>query len=322
MRLQCGWKNRYNGEVIKMKKIYLLFLLFSLLLIISGCTSNNNSAQSNQLREDSSLDVSDPLEGFWMDEQGNTLTFIGNGAVLWYGENYTYTIYDENKVLIQNIGKEIGNYRFTIKNEELILRNLHYPIEIIFYGNEKQQETIIDALLEAERKEIEESEKAEQEYIDRLIKDETDAEIAMLEGLCSDLEVKILENKDDSKKAFYQDVLEMNQGRLRILKTENIEKINKDSFELASAIVETLVLSEINNSDNLFFLDNGLQYIDNTDNGFAFVGYMLEVRYDGIDFTPLYGSYAVQLSTFSIYEYDAVCDKWLYLDTLLNYLEI
>ena len=103
------------------------------------------------------------------------------------------------------------------------------------------------------------------------------------------------------------------QERLDILNKGNYERIAEDSFLMAESMICHYILPEdVAESENTIFMDNGLQYIDNTDGGQAFVGYMVDVRIDNGSTAPLYGSYAVCHSTRDIYAYNVVDGIWEY----------
>lgn len=290
-----------------MKKVSfkVLFLMLILAFTLAGCGGSTSTV------------TEDVLEGYWMDEIGNTLTFTGDGSVMWYGESYTYTIYDTDKVIIKDGEIEIGNYSFAVKKEVLELEDLKWKLTSTFFGSEKKQAEILNSLKEEQEAQMEADAKAEQERIDASVGAEYEAELAILADYQAQCIRNLSQATDEEDKAFYQSEIDAVQQRIDVLSTGNSQKINADSYEMACDWISRFILPEdIASSDKLIFMDEGLQYIDNTVDGSVILGYMVAVRTDNGDVAPMYGSYAVQFSTMSIYEYDVVKGVWKFATAL------
>ena len=283
-----------------MKSARIAIMLLSVLLLLSACGSS------------SSRDI-DVLEGYWMDDRGNTVTFTGDGAVMWYGNSFSYTIYDEDKVLIKNGDVEIGNYKFEVKSEKLEMTDLGLNAVTTLYGKESKQQEILEEIREEEETVLEVIAKEEKEFLDACVAAEYAAEIEMLmeyQNFCKQ-EATLTTNPEDVE--FFNAEVGYVQERLDILNKGNLERIAEDSFLMAESMICHYILPEdVAESENTIFMDNGLQYIDNTDGGQAFVGYMVDVRIDNGSTAPLYGSYAVCHSTRDIYAYNVVDGIWEY----------
>lgn len=222
-----------------------------------------------------------------------------------------------NKVIIKDGEKEIGNYSFTVKKEVLELEDLKWKLTSTFFGSEKKQAEILNALKEAQEAQMEADAKAEQERIEAGVRAEYEAELTMLANYQAQCIRNLNQSTDEEDKAFYQSEIDAVQQRIDVLSTENSQKINADSYEMACDWISRFILPEdIASSDKLIFMDGGLQYIDNTVDGSVVLGYMVAVRTDNGDVAPIYGSYAVQFSTMSIYEYDVVKGVWKFATAL------
>lgn len=118
----------------KIRRLLFVSLLLVFIIACSGCSSENKEAS---------------LEGYWLDENGYSLTFDANGQVFVVenGEKFsgTYNIYDEDKVSIllsSFIFTDHSNFQFKIKSNVLTLTELDEGSIWTYYGDEKKQNEI------------------------------------------------------------------------------------------------------------------------------------------------------------------------------------
>lgn len=289
-----------------MNKVLHRFVLISVvvLLLLTGCGNKKTP-------------VEDVLEGHWMDENGDTITFIGDGSVMWYGSSYSYTIYDTNKVMIKNQDAQVGNYSFSVKSEVLELKDLDLNFTKTLYGNEDKQERILKELREAELALLEAEMKEEQEYYEAIEAYEYETELDLYYTYKERCLEEYNQSTTEDDRAFFQSEIDAVQERIDVLETKNANKIDAHSFEKACDWISWYILPEdISTSENLLFDDEGRQYLNNPVDNSLMIGYLVRVRLGNDDMAPTYGVYAIQFSTTNIYEYDAVKDEWTFIYSL------
>ena len=99
---------------------------------------------------------------------------------MWYGNSFSYTIYDEDKVLIKNGDVEIGNYKFEVKSEKLQMTDLALNVVTTLYGKESKQQEILEEIRKEEEAVLEAIAKEEKEFLDACVAAEYAAEMEML----------------------------------------------------------------------------------------------------------------------------------------------
>lgn len=129
-----------------MKKVCVLLLAF---LLLTGCGEKNQ------------------LEGFWMSEDGETLTFAMDGQALLNGNAICYSVFDEDKILLSHpTAGAFYEAQFTIKNGVLTIVQLGTGVTSVYYSNENKQNEIMAAisLEQAEIQKQEEEAERQKEY--------------------------------------------------------------------------------------------------------------------------------------------------------------
>ena len=109
-----------------MKKIALVLAL--VLLILSACGSEKGS-----------------IEGYWMAENGETVSFTANGEAIIEGVAHKYSVYGDNNLSISLLGIA-QEFRFELEGDELLLKKLSNGAECKYYRSEKRQAQIQAAL--------------------------------------------------------------------------------------------------------------------------------------------------------------------------------
>lgn len=263
-------------------------ILIIISLILSGCGRKESNA--------------DELEGYWMNEYGGSVTFMGDGSAMWYGRGLSYTIYDGDKVILKDGSEQVGNFSFSVKSETLTLKDLQNGVAITLYGSEKKQKQIQDDLRAAEDKRIEQERQKEEQRVDEAIAAEWSAEVASLASYQDQL------RKLDA--TAYTEEISNAQERIDILKTADRKKIEKDTFAVTKNVIRQYVLPEdVANSSKTKILDDGYINISG-DPEYILIAYCVEVRMDNGDTAPIYGYYAVQFSSNTIYTIDLASDFW------------
>ncbi len=140
-----------------MKKFIIAFFLITV-ICLSGCTGNKET-----------------IEGYWMAENGDTISFNSNGKAISDGMTMDYSLYGEDNLSISFWGMA-SEYRYTVKNDVLTLVDLSKNATSIFYRDAEKQKEIQKKLneikTEQQRQEQIEKEKEEHEkYIKSLQSD-------------------------------------------------------------------------------------------------------------------------------------------------------
>ncbi|MBP3580448.1 MAG: hypothetical protein J6K12_04295 [Clostridia bacterium] len=150
-----------------MKRISMLFLL--LIVIMTGCDSTKVVTNTNTANTTNSQEA---IEGYWMSEEGNTLSFDSKGQAISNGMTMDYSIYADYNLSLSLLGVA-SEYRYSIENDVLTLVDLKENTTSIYYRNTEKQQEIQKKLKndqeERERKEKLAEEKRENEqYISEL----------------------------------------------------------------------------------------------------------------------------------------------------------
>lgn len=111
-----------------MKRFFVACTL--LVIILTGCSLKKES-----------------IEGYWMAENGETLSFTADGKVIQDGITANYSIYGENNISFSFLGMATEG-KFKIKNDVLTLIDLEDNSTDVFYRNEKKQQKIRQKLLD------------------------------------------------------------------------------------------------------------------------------------------------------------------------------
>lgn len=154
-----------------MRKQILFLLLIISMLSFSSC-SNNQSNQTN-------------LEGYWLDEYGNSISFDGDSQVVADNQSGIYKIYDKDKMTMDFDGYVVDfSFSIDLSTDTLIIDELESGNHYVYYGDEKKQSEIQNALRIAvqEQAEYEAQLAEEQEKANR---------IDALEKQISDIDKKI-----------------------------------------------------------------------------------------------------------------------------------
>ncbi|MGN0134564.1 MAG: hypothetical protein ACI4AO_07540 [Anaerotignum sp.] len=133
-----------------------IFLVLSLSLALTSCASPEEK-----------------LEGFWLAENGSSLSFNNSEKiVIQDGIACDYSIFDENKLSVSFLGFT-ETYEFNISSDTLTITSLTDYSTYTYYKGSKKQAQIRENLNKIDeeenlRAEIEQSEKEYNDYIDSL----------------------------------------------------------------------------------------------------------------------------------------------------------
>lgn len=105
-----------------------LLLIFILCFCFTACSSEYKS-----------------IEGYWMAENGDTISFNSDGKAIIEGISYDYSIYDGNNLSISLWGFA-QEYKFTIDKDVLTLTKAGSNSTQLFYKNEGKQAEIQENL--------------------------------------------------------------------------------------------------------------------------------------------------------------------------------
>ena len=167
-----------------MKKIFIFMISISLLWGLTGCNSEPET-----------------IEGYWMAENGDTISFNNDGKAIIDGIALDYSVYNENNLSISFLGLA-EEFRFDIEKDVLTLTELSSNSTMTYYRDENKQGEIIDNLnkMAIEQEEMQQELKAQEDYEKYVadLKDEIksiDKEIPRIRGYISDNEGYIDESK-------------------------------------------------------------------------------------------------------------------------------
>lgn len=157
-----------------------------MVLILSGCTKEQET-----------------IEGYWMSENGETISFNSNGKAISDGISMDYSLYGKDNLSISFWGMA-SEYRYTVKNDVLTLIDLKKNATSIFYRDEEKQQEIQTRLnqikVEKEKQEKLAQEKKEYaEYVNKLKNrlESIDSTISYRTNDMSNKEERIIELEND-----------------------------------------------------------------------------------------------------------------------------
>lgn len=133
----------------------LIIVLLVMVLIFSGCSKEQES-----------------IEGYWMAENGETISFNSNGKAISDGMSMDYSLYGEDNLSISFWGIA-SEYRYTVKKDVLTLVDLNKNTTSIFYRDEEKQ-------LEIQEKLNIKQDREEQEEIHKILSDTNELSEAAL----------------------------------------------------------------------------------------------------------------------------------------------
>ena len=131
-----------------MKKISVFVVAIALIMGLASCSSEPET-----------------IEGYWMTETGETVSFNSDGKAIVDGLSLDYSIYDEDKLSISFLGLA-EEYKFDIEKDVLTLTSLNNNSIIIYYRDEVKQAEIQEdleqiAIEQAEQERIQQEAEAE-----------------------------------------------------------------------------------------------------------------------------------------------------------------
>lgn len=227
-----------------MKKAAVFLLAIILILGLSACGGYE----------------SETIEGYWMAENGETISFNSDGKAIIEGMSHDYSIYDNNKLSISFLGFA-QEYEFTIKKDVLTLTDLNTNETYTYYKDEEKQAEIQENLnqIAVEKAEQEKAQKEQEEYdkyvnslksrldaIDSKIP-ENEAWIVEVQSWIADIDSDIaevqqsddmladeqIENLKDEQNRLYEDIAEIQQEIYDLqVEKEEIIKTLKELGEL------------------------------------------------------------------------------------------
>ena len=118
-----------------------------IVLILSGCSKQEK------------------IEGYWMNENGETISFNSNGKVISDGMSLDYSLYGKDNLSISFFGMA-SEFKYTVKNDVLTLVDLNKNTTDIFYRDEEKQQEIQTKLnqIKAEQQRQKQKQKEKEEY--------------------------------------------------------------------------------------------------------------------------------------------------------------
>lgn len=139
-----------------MKKIVISLLLL-VVMVISGCTDTKEVNETKKNKKETTIEVEvetkedkETVEGYWMSEYGETISFDSNGQAISDGMTMSYSIYGENYLSISSWGTAT-EYRYSVNDDVLTLVELKNNIKSIYYRNIQKQNEIQKNLEEAQK---------------------------------------------------------------------------------------------------------------------------------------------------------------------------
>lgn len=276
-----------EGICAVLKRVVTILLIC---LTLTACTSKNTS-----------------IEGYWMAENGDTITFNANDEAIIDNISLNYSVFDNNKLTITKLGiaKE---YSFSISKDCLTLKDLDTSTSQTYYKDEKKQEQIKQAI-----EEINDGMAAqeEQSLYSSSIQDEYVSEQQALKSTIETYTERKNQCQTAQEKNLCEKYVSASKARIKLLNEGTDEEIQTNSYKIAEEIIKTFTLpSEIATSEKLILMDEGTQYISAVKDRDPFIGCVVDVRINSGEPAPEYGTYAVQLSSRTIYKYDVVANNW------------
>ena len=135
-----------------MKRISIFATIVALTLSLTACNSEPET-----------------IEGYWMSENGETISFNSDGKAIVDGISLDYSIYNENNLSISFLGFA-EEYRFDIEEDVLTLTDLSSNSIVTYYRDEEKQKEIKENCDKIE------AEQAEYERIQQQLEAETQAQ--------------------------------------------------------------------------------------------------------------------------------------------------
>lgn len=157
---------------MKNKLLYIITVFLSCVLL-SSCSNSTND-----------------IIGYWMDGNGNTLSFSDEENCAVNGSGYQYKIYDDNHIQLIDPLKNVNELVFKIDSGYLYIKNVESEDYAKYTKNEDEQKEIINRIKEAKAAAEEEAEK--QEQIDSI-----QSKIDKYNRLINDANRRIEINEDD-----------------------------------------------------------------------------------------------------------------------------
>lgn len=232
-----------------MKKIYTFIAIIVLVLGLTACSSELES-----------------IEGYWMAENGETISFNSDGKVIIDGISLSYSVYNENNLSISFWGFA-EEYRFNLEKDILTLTDLSSNSKIVYYRDEDKQ-TEIQENLNKIREERAEQERLQQElhvqaqvqkdyeqYITKLKNriESIDKEIPRIQGYISDNEGYIAESNQDIQEEL---------DTIAELETE-IAQLQHSTEEIAQGDIEYLRGTQEYHYGNIEYYNGKIDYYNN-----------------------------------------------------------
>lgn len=194
-----------------MKKLIMLFLCC--VLIIIGCDEKKENIVNKSDKND--------IEGYWMTESGETLSFDSKGQAISDGVTMDYSVYGENNLSISLWGTA-SEYRYIVEKDVLTLVDLNENTTSVYYRNVEKQSEIQKKLKEAQE------EKERQERV-ALEKKQREEDIILLENEILEIDNEISElNKNIDK--YYNEISDLEKEIPEI--TNKIAEFEKELEQL------------------------------------------------------------------------------------------
>lgn len=223
-----------------MKKLIIGLLM--IVLILSGCAKEQET-----------------IEGYWMSENGETISFTKDGKFIQDGISAEYSIYGENYISISYLGMATEG-KFNVKNDVLTLIDLDDNSTDVFYRDEAKQKEIQENLkqnkLEKEKQEkLAKEKKNYEDYINglknRIVK--IDNEISSINGYIENDNKQIAENESDIQKE---------KNKISEIEKE-ILQLKNSTEETAEGDIDYLRGEQEFHSGNIEYHNGEIEYYNN-----------------------------------------------------------
>lgn len=132
-----------------MKRVFAIILVSIMTLTLTTCAVKKET-----------------IEGYWMAEDGETISFDAKGKSITGGVSMNYSVYDKNNLSLTCLGIS-KEYRFNIKDGVLSLRSLSDNSLKRFYKDEGKQEEIQKRLFAQKKLEEKKAQKETEERMQR-----------------------------------------------------------------------------------------------------------------------------------------------------------
>lgn len=232
-----------------MKKIYTFIAIIVLILGLTACSSEPET-----------------IEGYWMAENGETISFNSDGKAIIDGISLSYSVYNENNLSISFLGFA-EEYRFDLEKDILTLTDLSSNSKIVYYRDEDKQAEIQENLnkIKEERAEQErlqqeleaqaQAQKDYEQYVTKLKKriESIDTEIPRIQGYISDSEGYIAESNQNIQEEL---------DTIAELETE-IAQLQYSAEETAQGDIEYLRGDQEYHYGNIEYYNGEIDYYNN-----------------------------------------------------------